>query len=434
MTSAQVLHGEALHVLSDLEDDSFDAIITDPPYGLSATSAKKVSDTISKWVGGDRTFVPGGQGFMGRGWDSFVPPPAVWDECLRVLRPGGHLLAFSGSRTYDIMGLSIRLAGFEIRDGLSWLYGSGMPHGQRIARSMSGDDAEDWQGWSTALKPAQEPIVLARKPLSEATVVENALVHGTGALNTSAAQIVYRSGADKAEAEEKNRHADFGTKPGRNVIYGDFTSVESKNYSSPGRHPANAVLTHGPECVALGQTEVATTTHFPKKRGRGGLGSSGHAGQDGLVERAPSSESVEDWDCGPGCPVAAIDEQGRAVKGAGGPSRFFHTSFVDPEMPGLYEKKAPSSQRPSYTDEQGKTIAHVSVKPLDLMRWLVKLCVREGGAVLDPFAGSGTTLEACILENVDCVGVERESEYLPLIRSRLQRHSLSEEERGGSGG
>lgn len=427
MTTAQVLHGEALHVLAELEDDSFDAIVTDPPYGLSATSAKKVSETMTHWVSGDRTFVPGGSGFMGRGWDSFVPPPAVWDECLRVLRPGGHLLAFSGSRTYDIMGLSIRLAGFEIRDGLAWLYGSGMPHGQKIARSMSGEEAEEWEGWSTALKPANEPIVLARKPLSEQTVVGNTLLHGTGALNTSAAEITYKSGADKAEAEEKNRHADFGSAPGRNTIYGDFTSVASKNYSSSGRHPANVVLTHGPECVELGETEVATTTHFPKKRGKGGLGSSGHSGQDDLVEQSPSTETVESWDCGPGCPVAAIDEQGRGVKGAGGPSRFFHTGFIDPEMPGFYEKKAPSSQRPSYTDEQGNRVAHVSVKPLDLMRWLVRLSVRKGGSVLDPFAGSGTTLEACILEGADCVGVEREPEYLPLIRQRLQRHSLEAE-------
>lgn len=429
MSSAEVLHGEALEALRGIEDDSVDAVVTDPPYGLASTSASKVVEAMSRWAAGERDFVPAGRGFMGRGWDSFVPPPAVWDECLRVLRPGGHLLAFSGSRTYDLMGLSIRFAGFEIRDGLSWIYGTGMPHGQKIARSMSAEDAEEWEGWNTALKPAQEPIVLARKPLGEKTVVGNTLAHGTGGLNVAAACVPYASDSDRTESEEKNRHADFGSTPGTNSIYGDYTSVPKRNYSaSSGRHPANVVLSHGPECVALGLVDVRTDTHFPARRGRGGIGITGHSGQEGLVESSPATETVESWDCGPGCPVAAVDEQGPQIEGAGGPSRFFNT-FVDPETPARYVKKAPSSERPSYIDDHGEKVAHVSVKPLDLMRWLVRLSCRTGGLVLDPFAGSGTTLEACVLEGINVVSIEREAEYLPLIRQRLERHSLSEEGR-----
>src|SRR5699024_322967 len=170
-------------------------------------------DTITKWAGGDRDHAPTGRGFMGKSWDAFVPPPAVWDECLRVLKPGGHMVVFAGSRTQDLMGLSIRLAGFEMRDSLAWLYGSGFPkshdvgkaidklagaereilatvkHGagaigskSRVAQGYrptvrdtttsyvtapATPEAAQWDGWGTALKPAFEPIVLARKPLAE---------------------------------------------------------------------------------------------------------------------------------------------------------------------------------------------------------------------------------------------------------------------------
>ena len=125
----EVLHGDCLDRLRDMPDNSVDAIVTDPPYGLSNTTPDKVADTIVRWASGEREHVPEGRGFMGRPWDAFVPPPAVWDECLRVLKPGGHMAVFAGSRTQDLMGLSIRLAGFEIRDTLAWIYGSGFSKG-----------------------------------------------------------------------------------------------------------------------------------------------------------------------------------------------------------------------------------------------------------------------------------------------------------------
>src|SRR5699024_8435327 len=233
-----------------MDADSIDVISTDPPYGLSATDPSKVNEAIGAWVSGDREHMPKGRGFMGADWDAFVPPPALWDECLRVLKPGGHLAAFAGSRTYDLMGLSIRLAGFEIRDGLSWIYGSGMPHGQNMGKSVeaqitrgasssrrlkdveqSGGGAEyevthrvngkvsqrqpvahgreyapgvaearRWQGWSTSLKPAQEPIVLARKPMAETSVARNVLAHGTGAIHVDACRVEHRTEADRAES------------------------------------------------------------------------------------------------------------------------------------------------------------------------------------------------------------------------------------------
>jgi site-specific DNA-methyltransferase (adenine-specific) len=133
--------GDVLDRLRELPDASVDAVITDPPYGLSEHPAAELVTALTAWCNGDRERVPDGKGFMGRAWDAFVPPPAVWDECYRVLKPGGHLLAFAGSRTYDLMGLSVRLAGFEVRDGLQWLYGSGFPKGIDVGKAI--DKARD---------------------------------------------------------------------------------------------------------------------------------------------------------------------------------------------------------------------------------------------------------------------------------------------------
>ena len=230
-----IIHGDCLEELKKLDDNSIDAVICDPPYGLSNTKPKQVADVLAAWVTGDTKVVPAGKGFMGASWDGFVPPPAVWEECMRVLKPGGHMAVFAGARTQDLMGLSIRLAGFEIRDGLSWITGTGFPKGQDIGKQIdkmkgakrevvgsgsagagfnpvkgfgSGvttvgdkvssqtwdvtapatDEARRWDGWNTQLKPAQEPIVLARKPL-DGTVANNVLAHGVGGLNIDACRV-----------------------------------------------------------------------------------------------------------------------------------------------------------------------------------------------------------------------------------------------------
>ena len=157
----QLKLGDCLDVLRTLPDNSVDAIVTDPPYGLS---------------------------FMGRKWDYDVPSVEVWAECLRVLKPGGHMLAFAGTRTQHRMAVRIEDAGFEIRDMIAWLYGSGFPKSRNIANDMHADDAAAWTGWGTALKPALEPITLARKPL-DGTVAGNVLAHGTGAINIDGCRV-----------------------------------------------------------------------------------------------------------------------------------------------------------------------------------------------------------------------------------------------------
>lgn len=143
--------GDCLDVLRELPDESIDSIVTDPPYGLAELSAATVLTAIAAWMSGDRAHVPDGRGFMGREWDRFVPPPGVWDECMRVLKPGGHLLAFAGSRTVDLMTLSIRIAGFEIRDSIPWLYGTGFPKSLDVAKQL---DRMEYARREKALKSA----------------------------------------------------------------------------------------------------------------------------------------------------------------------------------------------------------------------------------------------------------------------------------------
>lgn len=470
-----VYHGKAENILPTLADASVDAVVTDPPYSLE---------------------------FMGRAWDRHDSPIdfqrwcEVWGrECLRILKPGGHLLAFGGTRTYHRLVCGLEDAGFEVRDSIHWIYGSGFPKSLDVskaidkvrdwtlverlsdeikrARAESGmslaeigqvtlvatdgtygkwyhrgghmffetgrslpsrpeweqlrhvlpitpafdavyeeaersviqertmtqgggtslqmrmgevrevraditapatEAAKQWQGWGTALKPAHEPIVVARKPLS-GTVAANVLEHGTGALHIDACRIEHASVADLAASKAKN--------PGRtdtvtSEVYGAGRPQQSVNES--GRWPANVALD---EDAAAEMDQQSGTTPSNARRNKGtGLG---YHGADG--ERGAWSGSDD----------------------AGGASRFFPVF--------RYEAKADTSERPLVVNG----VAHETVKPLALMRWLVRLVTQPGGVVLDPFAGSGTTAEACLLEGFSCVAVEREADYLPLIKQRLDR-------------
>lgn len=367
MTSKVVL-GNSLDVLRKLPDNYVHAVVTDPPYGLSNTDTKHVTEALTQWVAGNREFVPDvrGGGFMGKDWDSFVPPPALWDEVMRVLKPGGHLLCFSGSRTIGLMEMSIRLSGLEIRDSLAWLYGSGMPKGAKLDG--------DWKGWHTSLKPAFEPILLARKPFP-GSIKNNVLVNGVGALNIDATRIPHRNAADLAESTGKNQHADFGTEAGRNKVYGDYTMVEVKNYDgAQGRHPTNVILDEEQAAVLDEQSGITKST---KGKPRG------------------SAKPGEGW---------GMTKTGAEYDDIGGASRFF------------YVAKANSKERPVVDG-----IAHPTVKPLDLMRYLVKLVTPAGGFIVDPFAGSGTTVEAAIMEGFNVLGIEQDETYIPLINERVER-------------
>ena len=300
-------HGDCIQVMNAMPANSIDAIVTDPPYGL---------------------------GFMGRKWDT-LPPSLEWAEaCMRVLKPGGHIVAFGGTRTWHRLAVAIEDAGFEMRDSLAWLYGSGFPKSHSVGKS-TGD--ERYAGHGTALKPAFEPIILARKPF-KGTVAANVLEHGTGAINVDACRI--------------------GTPSGRwpaNVVLDQHTAAWVDEQSG--------VLKSGGYPPAGGQRSHVATYGKPNSRGEARFGSS-----------------------------------------EGGASRFFYTA------------KAPKSERPNVDGVQ-----HPTVKPLAIMQWLLRLATPPGGTVLDPFAGSGTTIEAALIEGFNPVGIEMEADYLPLIQHRIDR-------------
>ena len=436
----QLFVGNNLEILPTLPDNSIDSIVTDPPYGLSDN--KYVADTIARWIAGERDFVPDGKGFMGKSWDAFVPPPALWDECLRVLKPGGHLLSFFGSRTQDIGALAIRLAGFEIRDSIAWLYGSGFPK----SLNLSGE----WQGWGTALKPALEPIVVARKPITEGTIAANVNKWGTGALNIDESRI----GTETISTH----NAPKGTFAGGELDRGSDTSSYKEH---AGRWPANIILSHTELCKPTGQTlknktsaGKRTATFGTQETQSGGDGSGGWSGYE---------YETEIYECVDGCPVKLLDEQsgqvgngwkknygkddyvGRQYAGgsfggggysgtntyadSGGASRFFYVAKATKtdRSEGLGDLPLRKSDQRSevaagiWADmEAPKQNFHPTVKPTALMEYLIKLVTPPGGTVLDPFTGSGSTGKAAILSGFGFIGIEMTEDYVPIIEGRLK--------------
>lgn len=365
--------GDSLAALRQLPDSSVDSVVTDPPYGLTDLPAKKVAAALTAWLSGDTEFVPGaGKGFMGAAWDRFVPPPALWAECYRVMKPGAYLVSFAGTRTQDLMGMSIRLAGFKVKDGLQWLRSDVFPKTKH------------------SLKPGYEPILLAQKPL-EGTIAQNIETYGTGGLNVDDVRTDFVSEADRAESVGKNQHAKYGTLHGGNAVYGDFSGGGVRdNYAPPGRWPTNLMLDAG-SAAELDAANPATKS------------------RKGAPNRA--SAPGNGW---------RMNTGGQEYDDVGGPSRFY-PRFDDPEDETLeprfhYAGRATVKERPEVDG-----VKHTTVKPLSVMEWLVKLITPAGGVVLDPFLGSGTTAEAALRAGRACIGMEGHEPYLPLIDVRIDR-------------
>jgi DNA modification methylase len=418
----KLLLGDCLDKLKELEDNSVDSIVTDPPYGLA---------------------------FMGKTWDYDVPSQEIWEECMRVLKPGGHLLAFAGSRTYHRMAVRIEDAGFEIRDQIMWVYGSGFPKSHNIGKAVDeklGNKREvistveegtgplktghvnkggggglsvgterspeynitkgnsEWEGWGTALKPAHEPIVMARKPLSENTVVDNVLEWGTGGINIDESRIPFKDEADRKESTQKNQHADFGTKPlTGNIIYGDYSMVEPKNYNPPGRFPANIIF-----------DEEAGKILDEQSGNRPGCTSPSDAvGSDSIFR--PNQGGYQ--------------KQGPIYGDSGGASRFFYcpkTSKKDrneglEHLPISRPDERTETGMGSFVDKgiQPQQNIHPTVKPTDLMLYLIRLVTPKGGTTLDPFMGSGSTGKGAVRGGFDFIGIEREKEYFQIAEARI---------------
>lgn len=365
---ASVYSGDCVDVMRALPACSIDTVVTDPPYGIGfmgeAWDAPRVTRRAAR--GRATSPMPPGLGGPHGGYRSEATEAGRYSrtlaasrsfqewctewagECMRVLKPGGHLLAFGGSRTWHRLTAGIEDAGFEIRDSIAWLYASGFPKNVNVGAATG---SRAWEGWGTALKPAFEPCVVARKPL-RGTVADNVLAHGVGAIHVDACRV---------PMSERDAEA----------INAKHTGMDVAAYKRP-----------------PGTSLNLSTRPMPLRQAR--------AHQGG---RWPTNVVLDDQ------AARALDAE---YDDQGGPSRFFPVF--------RYESKAPASERPTVDG-----VSHPTVKPLELMRWLVRLTTPHGGTVLDPFAGSGTTLEAAIREGAHVIGVEREESYLPLIMSRLAR-------------
>ena len=392
--TATIHLGDCRQIIATLDDNSIDSIVTDPPYEL---------------------------GFMGKKWDNsgIAYDVTLWAECLRVLKPGGHLLAFGGTRTYHRMASAIEDAGFEIRDSIHWLYGSGFPKSHDVSKGIdkaagaerevigryespegttgpntkndkygfgvgdmadliitapATDAAKQWQGWGTALKPAHEPIVVARKPLI-GTVAANVQQHDTGALNIDGARVGYESGEDK----KKMAAGVDAIRERGGVMHNSWKNSSDLSGANPahenGRWPANVITDGSIDAEWVRYFYSAKASKAERNAGLDGLEPQIGAGKGNGLGRTCAT-------CG-----------SSVIGGCNCPDR----TFVNPAAKNH----------------------HPTVKPLALMRYLVRLVTPPGGTVLEPFAGSGTTLVAAILEGFDVIGCELTDDYLPIIEGRI---------------
>lgn len=358
MSTIQLHHGDCLEVLRGMADNSVDSVVTDPPYGLS---------------------------FMGKKWDYDVPSVEIWIECLRVLKPGGHLLAFAGTRTQHRMAVRIEDAGFEIRDMIAWVYGSGFPK----SHNLGGEH----QGWGTALKPALEPITVARKPLI-GTVAANVLVHGTGALNIDGCRVATDDDCARAPSSNCGANTYAQDTHTQNMLLG------GRGHGA-GRWPANLIHDGSDEVVAL----------FPESTSGAMKAGTQRAAQDG-----PGSVCYGTY----GGNAASVE----IAASKGSAARFFYCAKASRKdrNEGL-DDPVPQFQHGAtlrkVENKATKGNNHPTVKPTDLMAYLCRLVTPPGGVVLDLFMGSGSTGKAAIREGFSFIGIERESQYVEIAKRRI---------------
>lgn len=420
--------GDCLEKLKELPENSVDSIVTDPPYEL---------------------------GFMGKSWDNtgIANDKNMWAECLRVLKPGGHLLAFSGTRTYHRMAVAIEDAGFEVRDMIEWVYGSGFPKSLNIGKAvdkLQGNEREDlgendnqrlnkpetdiyeagirgkearltkgtseWEGWGTALKPAHEPICMARKPLSEKTVAENVLKHGTGGINIDESRV--------GMSQEDKEMLDAKASTNDNGVNFDVGESKAKGTATPannlGRFPANLIHDNSEEVrECFPETKSGWTDKDKQKSNSMFLGemdytgthysdNSGNASRffKSIVYQAKASKSERN--------KGLEDFEEIEVRGGGGRVEDGY-DLSDPEQVGLKE-----AARKYGAVKSKKANTHPTVKPIALMEYLIKMVTPKGGIVLDPFMGSGSTGVACMQNSYQFIGIELELEYMKIAEQRLK--------------
>jgi DNA modification methylase len=401
--------------MKEMPDNSIDAIVTDPPYGLS---------------------------FMGKKWDYDVPSQEIWEECLRVLKPGGYLLSFAGTRTQHRMAVRIEDAGFEIRDMIAWIYGSGFPKSLNIGKAVDkiqgneriktgeikhhaqkgvavaeergaigggafgqAKDEEltkgtsEWEGWGTSLKPALEPITVARKPLEKGlNIAQNCLKWGVGGINIDESRVGTEDTRQKTGGAIEG--SGWGTKGG--AIAG----------SELGRFPANLIHDGSDEVVGLfPQTGKSSGGRIGNKGSAlNMMGNNYEAGNPGFGDSGSAARFFY-------CAKASKSERNRGL------DEFEPTRHADRNI-----DNGVGGDNPRNRTNTPKKNFHPTVKPIALMEYLVKLVSKEGHTVLDPFMGSGSTGIACKKLNRNFIGIELDADYCKIAEARINGYKVSEQE------
>lgn len=419
----ELFYGDNLEILPHVPDNSIDSIVTDGHYGLK---------------------------FMGKKWDYEVPSVELWKECLRVLKPGGCLLAFAGTRTQHRMACNIEDAGFEIRDMIAWVYGSGFPKSMNIGKAvdkLQGNEREvidtrdvghditggaykdgkverkvmditvgdsEWEGWGTALKPAFEPITVARKPLSEKTVAANILKWGTGGINIDESRV----GTEKrTNAQKGGENLNKLSRPDGNDLddsigmgaYGVGAKQLTIGYKEvQGRFPANFIFDGSDEVKDLfpNTKSGATKRHIEAYQGESNTG----------FLRGVSNPINQHGDEGSASRFFYCAKTNKKDRNKGCENLFFKRVKTDEE----YIKITKEEYDLLPKEEKATGNIHPTVKPTDLMRYLVRLVTPKGGVVLDPFAGSGSTGKACIIEGFSYVLIEKVKYSYQIAKERLR--------------
>tara|TARA_R100001086_G_scaffold248113_1_gene184168 strand:+ start:1334 stop:2644 length:1311 start_codon:yes stop_codon:yes gene_type:complete len=425
----KIIKGDCIQCMQSMQDNSVDAIVTDPPYGLE---------------------------FMGKDWDKFgkaqnigggtmknrntpfqrgdKTPPAyyIWTnkqkhemqhffqefaiEALRVLKPGGFLLAFGGSRTYHRLACGIEDAGFEIRDQIMWLYGSGFPKSLNIGKQLEKQQVmmdslvREWEGWGTALKPAHEPIVVARKPLAEKNVALNVLKYGTGGINIDACRI----GTDKLDKNWRVNPS-VRNKETEKHLYGDYNKHNTHNLKEQGRFPANIILDEEAGKMLDEQSGILGQGHWSKTKTTGfGEFGNGTSEYFGVGEKDKTKHGASRFFY---CAKASKSERNLGCENMD--EKSYKVNFRESPKEGSIKKYGIEEALEKLKNLKSKN-NHPTVKPIKLMEYLIKLVSKEGAVVLDPFLGSGTTGIACAKLNRNFIGIEKEEEYVKIAEARIK--------------
>ena len=468
-----IYHGDCLEVMDEMEKCSVDSIVTDPPYHLTSMvkrySKKDSAPPTSKSMGG--AFVRVSKGFMGKEWDGgdIAFQVETWRKCYELLKPGGHMIAFSGSRTYHRMAVAIEDAGFEIRDQCIWLYGSGFPKSHNIGKEVdkkmgnervaigertrnvkpfnddngwnsnntTGDHiytkgSSKWEGWGTALKPAHEPMVLARKPLSEKSVADNVMKHGTGAINIDACRV-------EGEVKHPNTMPDFRDQGEQSkaaigvdkLSFGQTSNAKRKKVVRKPR-TADGVWTDDNSGMKSEGSEFADAD--PRGRWPSNVM---HDGSEQIQEIFPETSSTEVsrerthkgiWTAGE---LADTEQFMPAYGDQGNASRYFYCAKTSKDernsgLHGRHQGQYSSDGRAKEIEnayQRNKSVSantHPTVKPVELMRYLVRLVTPKGGVILDPFMGSGSTGMGAREEDFSFIGIEKEKEYYEIAKARIK--------------